>query len=155
MAPSLAISHSFSLPQTVTVVYVVPILDRNQPPPASVHCVREVRVGIPRQRLDDVLRFYGTLLGLQPWPPERQIPCGYGVGNPHCGLFFEFRHDPQVDPIARRFTLIIPDMNRIEKRLQQQEWHYQKLHGIDLSNQCLLVHDPVGHLIELRESQPM
>jgi len=131
------------------------ILSRSELQHAEVLCVREVRVGIPSERVDEIRNFYTLTLGLEPWPAEMQIPGGWGLGNPRCGLFLQFEHDPQIDPVRRRFTLRVPDLDLIEQRLGERGWPYERLHGLGWSDQLILVHDPAGHLIELRQSQPL
>jgi hypothetical protein len=133
----------------------VPILTKSAARPSEVLCVCEVRVGIPRERLDDIRRFYMETLRLPPWPDERQIPGGWGAGNPRRGLFLEFQHDPVVDPLRRRFTLVVDDLAALEERLAEQEWACQRIRGFGWSDQCVLMHDPAGHLIEVRQTQPL
>ena len=133
----------------------MPILEKSQPQLATALCVREVRVGVLPERLDALQRFYVDLIGLPPWPEELQIPGGWGLGNRQTGLFLQFRHDPEVDPVRRRFTLLVDYLAALEERLQEEEWPYQRVHGFGWTDQYLLIHDPVGHLIEIRQSQPL
>lgn len=68
----------------------MPILVKGQAPPTTVECVREVRVGIPHERLDDIQRFYTLALGLVAWPDQLQIPGGlsrtcHPVESQQCG----------------------------------------------------------------------
>ena len=118
----------------------------------SVLCVREVRVEVAYERLAEVQRFYTDLLGLRPWPDSQQIPGGWGAGHLQRGLYLQYRHDPTVDPLRHRFTLVVPALKAIIERLEEHDWpflHYRGLSGID---QWLLITDPVGHLIEVRQS---
>lgn len=133
----------------------MPILEKGKPQPATASCVREVRVGVHAERLDALRRFYVDLIGLPPWPDKHQIPGGWGLGSPQAGLFLQYRHDPEVDPVRRRLTLLVDCLATLEKRLQKQEWPCQRVHGFGWTDQSLLVHDPVGHLVEIRQSQPL
>ena len=133
----------------------MPILEKGKSPPSLVQCVREVRVGVPLERLDALQRFYTVTLGLDPWPAERQIPGGWGVGDPQCGLFLEFRHDPQVDPVRRRFTLLVGSLSVLEARLAEQQWPCERIRGFGFYDQYLLLHDPAGHLVEVRQTQAL
>ena len=133
----------------------MPILEKSRTLPSSVHCVREVRVEVPREKLAELRRFYHEVLELLPWPETQQVPGGWGVGPPICGLYLEFRHDPRIDPLRRRFTLVTASLNVIERRLVEHEWPVQRLRGFGIGDPCLLVHDPAGHLIELRQVQAL
>jgi hypothetical protein len=133
----------------------MPILVKGEARPAEVLCVRGVRVGIPGELLDEVQRFYALALGLKAWPEESQIPGGWGVGNPQCGLYLEFRHDPETDPMRRRFTLMVGSLAALEERLLRREWPYGRVRGFGWSDQCILLQDPVGHLIEVRQTHPL
>ncbi len=132
----------------------MPILVKGKSPPTVVLCVREIRVGIPRERLGQLERFYTAILGLIPWPKRCQIPGGWGLGNPQTGLLLQFRHDPVIDPLRRRFTLMVDGLAMFEQRLRDEQWPYQRVHGFGWTDQYLLLHDPAGHLIEVRQSQP-
>jgi hypothetical protein len=133
----------------------MPILEKSKPPPATPVCVREVCVGVLPERLDALQRFYADLIGLPPWPEKLQIPGGWGLGSPQAGLLLQFRHDPAVDPVRRRFTLLVDCLAALEERLQEEEWPYERIRGFGWTDQFLLTHDPVGHLIEIRQSQPL
>jgi hypothetical protein len=133
----------------------MPILEKSKSQPAEVLCVREIRVGACAERRDALERFYVQTIGLEPWPEEFQIPGGWGLGSPQAGLLLQFRHDPAVDPVRRRFTLMVDGLAALEERLQEEEWPYERVRGFGWTDQYLLVHDPTGHLIEVRQSQPL
>lgn len=133
----------------------MPILVRSKPPPTAVECVREVRVGIPRELLDELQYFYMLTLGLVPWPAELQVPGGWGLGNPQAGLHLQFRHDPVVDPLRRRFTLTVASLATLGERLERRQWPYQRVRSLSVCDQSIRLHDPAGHLIEIRQTQPL
>jgi len=133
----------------------MPILEKSKPQPAAPLCVREIRVGVPRERVDQLEQFYVGIVGLVPWPEELQIPGCWGLGRPQAGLFLEFRHDPEIDPVRRRFTVTVECLAELEERLQQEQWSYERVRGFGWTDQYLLLHDPAGHLIEIRQSQPL
>lgn len=130
----------------------MPILERGKPRPTAVECIREVRVGVPRELIDDLLRFYYEILDLPPWPARAQIPGGLGLGDPLAGLYLQFRHDPEIDPVRRRFTLVADSLSELEKRLQTVRHPYQRYRGFGWTDQFILLSDPAGHLIEIRQS---
>lgn len=131
----------------------MPILERGKPRPTAVECIREVRVGIPRELIDDLLCFYTDLLGIPLWPPSAQIPGGLGLGDPIAGLYLQFRHDPEIDSVRRRFTLVVDSLLELEKRLQAARHPYQRYRGFGWTDQFILLSDPAGHLIVIRQSQ--
>jgi hypothetical protein len=123
---------------------------REQP---AVSCIREVRVPVPYERREEIVRFYAELLGLPPWPEGDQIPGGWGVGHPQRGLYLQYRHDPKVEPLRRRFALAVPSLDELQQRLEEHQWPCLRYHGLDFASQWMLISDPVGHLIEVREAQ--
>jgi hypothetical protein len=133
----------------------MPILTRSESRRPDVQCVREVRVGIPRERLREVVYFYTRLVGLRPWPEAWQIPGGWGAGDPQRGVYFQFRHAALVDPMQRRFGLVVSSLDRLEKRLGTEEWPYERRHGLAWSDQYVVLNDPVGHRIEIRQLQSL
>ena len=122
---------------------------REQP---TVSCIREVRVPIPHERREEIVRFYGELLGLPPWPEVEQIPGGWGAGHPRRGLYFQYRHDPKVDPLRRRFTLTVPSLDELQQRLEEHHWPCLRHRGLGFTSRWMLISDPVRHLIEVRET---
>ena len=133
----------------------MPILMRNRFGPAAIHCVREARVGIPIERRVEISVFYRGTLGLRPWPQDQQIPGGWGAGDLRRGVYFQYRHDPHVDPMRRRLVLIVHELDAVEERLRERDWPYARRRGLCYTDQCILVNDPVGHRLELRQLQPL
>jgi len=112
-------------------------------------------VGIPYERREDLRRFYLDVLGLRPWPAEAQIPGGWGVGDAWRGLYLQYRHDPGVEPMRKRFAIAVVDLDRFENRLRRYEWPYRRFHGLSLGEQFIWLRDPAGHAIEVRQSRPL
>lgn len=133
----------------------MPILTRKDEGRGAVQCIREMHIGIPIERLGDIEDFYRGVLGLRPWPTACQISGGWGVGEAHCGVLFEFRHDPRVEPMRRRLALTVPGLDAVAKRLCGRNWPFVRRRGLGYSDHCILVADPVGHLVELRQSRPL
>lgn len=131
----------------------MPILTKSESQRPHVQCVREVRVGVPSERLPEVVHFYSRLVGLRPWPQAWQIPGGWGAGDPPRGVYFQFRHGAFVDPLRRRLTLVVASLDELEERLSGEEWPYRRHHSLVWSDQCIVLNDPVGHRVEIRQLQ--
>ena len=144
-----------SLDHARGTVCKMPIVTRKDEGRATVQCVREMHVGIPMERLADIEDFYRGVLGLRPWPPACQISGGWGVGQARCGVRVEFRHDPRVEPMRRRLALTVHGLDAVAKRLGELNWPFVRRRGLGYSDRCILVADPVGHLVELRQSRPL
>ncbi len=135
---------------TCGTLLTMPILEKSKLPPPVIHCVREVRVPIPVDRQAEMTHFYATLLGLAPWPQRSQIPGGVGFGHLQRGLYLQYRHDPAVDPMLRRFTIVTPSLDEVARRLDEADWPAIRRHGLDLTDEYLIVADPIGHIIVIR-----
>jgi hypothetical protein len=125
--------------------------DRN----AAVQSVREVRVGIPIERRRQVRDFYADVIGLPEWPANQQLPGGWCAGLPRRGVYFAFRHDADVEVMRRRITVVVPSLDAVEQKLRESECEFERLRGLSYCEQRILVSDPIGHLIELRQCQPL
>ena len=128
-----------------------PIAERPTELPEII-CVEEVRVEIPADLLPELQEFYTGLLGLPPWPDSEQIPGGWGLGNPARGLYLQYRHDPHIDPVRRRFTVLVANFHEIIARLTERGSVFEQYRGFGGLDEWLLLADPAGHLIEVRAS---
>lgn len=130
------------------------ILEPSEATPPRVQCVREVRIDVWYEKAAVVREFYQEVLGMPAWPPLRQIPGGWGVGDPTCGLYFQYRHDPpKADPLRRRFSLVTDSLDAIEKRLIERQIAHTRVHGFGVTDQTIWLNDPNGYRIEIRQSQ--
>lgn len=129
----------------------MPIFSKSQTPPPAIESVREVRVEIPFERLADIIHFYVQVLGIPPWDQDKQLPGGWGAGDPRQGLYFQYKHDPHVDPMRRRLLLTTPSLNETAQRLLSYEWPFNVIRGLYPSERHISLLDPIGHRLEIRE----
>ena len=124
-----------------------------QPPELrpTVQCIREVRVEVSFDQKANLEWFYCDLLGLQPWTDAPQIPGGIGLGHSRCGLYLQFRHDPKVDPVYRRMMIVVSSLPALIERLSEVKLPFQHFRGFSVTDERLLIHDPAGHLVEVRQ----
>lgn len=144
------------LPSAATIRYSVaamPILEPRKSVPASVHALREIRVEIPFERRGDIMRFYTEAVGLTPWPAAWQFAGGWGAGHPHCGVLFGFRHEPPQRILTRRFVVCVQSLDDVAERLREREIRFERRRGFGPCDESLLVADPAGHLVELRQQR--
>lgn len=126
---------------------------RPKRPDAAVHAVREVRVPVPGERLECIQHFYLGLIGLPAWPDHRQIPGGWGAGTARQSVLFCFAHDAVLDPYRPRLFLTVSSLPGLEARLSSSEVPYTRQRGLFRSDDRLLVSDPAGHLVEIRQQR--
>ena len=67
----------------------------------------------------------------------------------------EFVEKPQVDPVARRLTLILPSLEVAEVLLAERGWSYERLSGISYTDRRLAAFDPAGNRVELKQGWPL
>lgn len=117
--------------------------------------MRELCIGVPFDRLGEVIGFYTEVLGLRPWPRARQIPGGWGAGDARRGVYFQFRHDPVVDPMRRRCVLSVTSLEELGQRLSECPWPFVRRRGLGPYDESILTNDPTGHRLEVRQFQPL
>ncbi len=127
------------------------ILERSPAKRPRVQCVRELRVPVPEWRRIELEQFYTQVCGLVPWPAEAQLPGGWGAGDPHRGVYFQFRHDVAVDPLRRRLVMQVEDLEAARAALVQQGWPHLRLRGFLGGGDCIQLSDPAGHRVEIRQ----
>lgn len=131
------------------------VFEQVESTPTVVQCVAEVRLGMPAHAVGPTIRFYTEWLGLRPWADPRIVPGCYGLGHYRRGLLLEMRHDPEVDEVRRRMTLVVASLETIERRLAEAQWPFEHIQGIGPSDDRLVLQDPAGHRIEVRQSRPL
>jgi len=129
------------------------ILERDDSPPIGLVNITEVRIGVAPERLADVRAFYEDLLRLEPWPPADQFPGAWGLGPRRRGLLLLLAHDPAVDRVARRFSILVPDLAALEKRLADAGVAYERVTSLGPGEDVVSAHDPQGHRVEFRQSR--
>lgn len=87
----------------------------------------------PSQSDEAVLRFKSSLIEL------RIDPC-------EC---------PAIDKHARRLTLVVTCLETVEEALAAQKQKYARVSGLGFTDRRILVRDPVGHLVELKQEWPL
>jgi hypothetical protein len=123
--------------------------------PARIQSIRLVHCGMAVERLNTVQAFYGDAIGLRAWPGPDQDPGGWGAGTPRRGIYFAFRHDPTVDPVRRRFTILVPSLDEIEQRLEAMQSPYRRRRGLGYADDVIFTSDPSGHVVELRQERTL
>jgi hypothetical protein len=133
----------------------MPILVDRRDHAATVQAVREVRVDVPRERVDELRDFYLRVLGLPECPHRAQIPGGWRAGPARRGVYFVFSHDVRAEPMRRRLTIEAPDLDDLAERLAEEERPFRDERGWSRGERRILVVDPVGHLVEVRQCRPL
>lgn len=119
----------------------------------AVHALREVRLPAPHERVAAAAEFYSDVLELERWPADRQLPGGLGLGDPRQGVFLQFRHAPRDDAMRPRCTLLVRDLDEVVRRLEDRGAVYERLHGLCVSDDCILVLDPAGNRVVIRQTR--
>lgn len=122
-------------------------------PQAEVLALTETLLPAAWELQPQLLRFYGELIGLPRRPPEEELPGGIAFGRARSGVFLQYRHDPEVEPMRRRLTIMVQSLREVIERLTEHEWPFEAFHGLSESERWLTTADPNGHLLELREQR--
>jgi hypothetical protein len=125
------------------------------PPGAAVaECVREVRISVPPERDGQVAWFYAEIIGLPLRRPDTCAPAGWLAGDLRHSVYFEHRHDPEVDPCRRRLTLRVASLDALARRLTGAGCAFEQRRGL-MWDASLEVLDPVGHRVEVFQSRTL
>lgn len=122
---------------------------------SAVETVREVRVDVCFDRRREVAEFYVQTLGLRPWPSDRQLPGGFGLGDPQRGVMLQFRHDPAIDHLRRRTTISVDCLDALASRLHELAWPFRRQRSLCGSGDAIEVADPLGHRLTIRAQRAL
>lgn len=122
---------------------------------ARLHAIDHIHVDVPGGAADVMQRFYGDLLGL-PLLDRRDAPdVELTFGANRLQMRLVLRERPAVNANRRRLTLEVASLDEVAKLLRESRIEFHRYRGIWFTESRLLLHDPAGHLIELRQVWPM
>jgi len=122
--------------------------------PSRIQAVDHVHLEAHPGHADDLRWFYSTVGALEE------------VGQPLPGVdaltfqsaWIELRiclaPAPRVDPARRRLTLAIPTLEDAANLLGERNYRYVWEHALERSHRRIRLHDPAGHLVELKQEWP-
>lgn len=129
------------------------ILHPNDPAPIGPICVTEIRVGVAREKFAAMRAFYEEVLLFEPWPPQDQLPGAWGLGPRRGGILLLLQHDPRVDRVARRFSILVPDLPTLEKRFETAGIPFERTTSLGVGENVVAANDPQGYRLEFRQSR--
>lgn len=119
-----------------------------------IHAVGDVTMECPPGREDGLRRFYGEIIGL------REIPDGEASG----GLAFmahqrqvvvRFRPNAATSPMRRRLVVVVDSLEETGERLREIGVTWRRHFGMGVGDQRLIIIDPGGNRIELKQVWPL
>lgn len=123
--------------------------------PARVQAVNHVHLDVPPGAAEAMRAFYVDLLGM-PLLDRRDAPdVELCFGANRLQMRLVVRERPDVRPNRRRLTLAIESLDEQVKSFDEAGVRHKRYRGIWFTESRLLVHDPVGHLLELRQAWPL
>lgn len=121
--------------------------------PSRLQAVDDVAIEVPAGMEDAFRWFYGEvghLLEVSSVEDGRLL----GFRSARLELRLMVRERPEVDPVRRRLTLLVPSLARAMEQLDEHGvawWPISSLVGTDRRIAAL---DPAGHRVELKQEWP-
>lgn len=117
-----------------------------------IAAVDRVCVEAPPGSIDELRVFYSEMLGLR---FETDAAGGGHISANDFMYTLHFRtvDRPAIDPCRRRLSVLVASLDELMERLSENDRPFQLERGLSLSDRRLLVHDPAGHLVEVRACQ--
>ena len=125
-------------------------------PDSEVESVDDVLVEGFRSVAEASFRFYVHVLGLRPAQPyEGRAAASRGgefcfLGHHH-RLVLRLVESPRIDTIKRRALICVKSLAEVREILEDTRTEYQRLRGLGWAGERVLVRDPSGNLLELRQ----
>jgi extradiol dioxygenase family protein len=121
---------------------------------ARIQAVDHVHLDVPSGCGESLRTFYGTLLGL----PVLEIRLAedelIAFGANRLQMRLIVRERPQVHAFRRRLTLEVDSLAAQAERFAAAGTRFRSYRGFRYTEQRLFVHDPAGHLLELKQVWP-
>lgn len=93
----------------------------------------------------------GNLQAVEPNPPDQAKLC---FKSGRLKLHICLTENPQIEPIACRVTLLVPSLPGTEELLDEHGLAYERLSGMMWTDLRVLVNDPAGNCVELKQEWP-
>jgi len=119
--------------------------------PSRIHAVEHIHLEAPLGLDDDLIWFY-TEVGCM-----EHVARGAGVEgdlrfkSSLIEVKFHVVDAPKIDAVARRLTLIVPSLRDTEELLEEHRIAFTTQRGLEFTDQRLVLNDPVGYRLELRQ----
>jgi catechol 2,3-dioxygenase-like lactoylglutathione lyase family enzyme len=117
-------------------------------PVRRLEAIDTVRLAIRPTALEAMRDFYGRLLGLRPVDAGADELC-YRVGNLELRIRSEETAGPP--PPRRRLILEVGRLLEVRARLRAEGVEYEVTHEVGFGRPRVLVRDPAGHWLQLKQ----
>lgn len=117
-----------------------------------IHAIADVRIECPPEAEDRLRWFYADVLGLRPAVPGDDA-AGPAFAAHGLVLRIEVRPDARPSPVRRRLVVQIDSLVDAEQRLRDMGLGSELLRGMGIGDRRLVVLDPAGNRVELKEVQ--
>ena len=120
--------------------------------------INHVELESPRGIENELLWFYGDLLGLDPKPAiaegDTSVPSLLRFRSEPWELRITLLDEPHVDPVACRAVFEISRLERAAEMLQERRYAFTWHHGLRGTDRSISVIDPGGHRVVIRQWWP-
>ena len=122
--------------------------------PSRIQAIDHVNLEASPACADNLRWFYTAVGALEEAPAP--VPDGADVAfrSARIELRIKLVRDPRVDPARRRLTLAIPTLEDAANLLEERSYRYTWEHALEWSGRRIRLHDPAGHLVELKQEWP-
>jgi len=126
-------------------------------PDSEVEAVDDVLVVGAVSSAETSRRFYADILGLQ--PDEGYEAGAAAVGREFCfwgqhhRLILRLVDNPRIDTVKRKALICVKSLLRIREVLDELRIEYVRSRSLGWAGERVLVRDPSGNLLELRQER--
>jgi hypothetical protein len=120
-----------------------------------LEAIADVHLESPPHRRERIRRFYSRLIGLAERPREADVPEDLCFASELLRLRVRVTADALPSPNRRRALIRVPSLPMLMEALSEQGFTYQIQRGLSFFDRRLLVLDPAGNLVELKEELPL
>lgn len=119
--------------------------------PSRIEAIDRVVLEAPQDCRDALRAFYGDLIGLE---LIADVDAALRFGSSRLELQIRFVEEPAVDPLAPRLVIGVAALDRLASELTERAIRFRRHRGLAWSDRRLILHDPAGYRIELKQEWP-
>ena len=119
--------------------------------PSRIQAIDHVHLEAPPACAEELRWFYTAVGALEEVDPPTPEGNGLTFQSARIELRISLVPTPRIDSARRRLALAIPNLEDTANLLEDRDYRFWWEHALEWSGRRIRLHDPAGHVVELKQ----